>query len=434
MIHQITIVILIIQFLLGKKDIKYSVVFLIIQTFLIPYIIKFNIGGINVNTFNLSVVVLAFTAFKYFKRQFLLYPTLKKVLLFIIVYILITSLSTIDQYNVVFYLKNAVLTILEYYLVAYCFLYIKLQPKQIKQINICLAIVSIIVAIYAIINYIIHFNPYISYLSILTDTKDMAATFQEEQRGFLEGRVSSTFVHPLILGQMMLLTFSYIAFQLKDKINIFLYTLLCVLIICPIVLCGARSALFPLILIPIFYFFYLGFGSFFKYLLFIIILLPIGLNMLPKDYKNTAEAIIYVWNPSKSEKAGIEGSNEDMRKQQILNAIKIIDNDLLFGKGNGYVKEYGSNHPEMLGYEGLLLYTLVDFGFIGSIIFIGFYLYLFKYILFKAHTKKEKAQATSLCICYFICILFTGISYSTFSFFCLLYFLTLSTFKINFKK
>ena len=259
----------------------------------------------------------------------------------------------------------------------------------------------------------------------------MSATFQEEQRGVLDGRVSSTFTHPLILGQMMLLTFSYIVFQLKHKINPLFHTVICTLIIIPIILCGSRSALFPLILIPCFYFYYSGIKKSIKYIILAIFLIPVGVNLLPKDYKLTAEAMIYVWDSSKGAKAGIQGSDEDMRKQQIIAATKIINNNLLFGKGNGYVKEFGSKHSEMLGYEGLLLYTIVDFGLIGSIIFLFFYFFLYKYILFKAHTKEEKVQATSLCICYFICILLTGIAYSTFSFFFLLYFLTLNTFRIN---
>lgn len=431
MIYQITIILLIFQLYLGRKDLKYAIVFLIILTFLIPYIIKFNLGGINLNVFNLSTLLFTLCSLKYLKKRNLQYVSLRKFTLFIIGYFLITSIPTIEEYGIAFFIKNAILTILEYYLIAYCFFYIKLQYKQIQLINISIVIVSIIVTIYAIINYITHINPYITYLSMLTDSIDMSATFQEEQRGILDGRVSSTFTHPLILGQMMLLTFSYIVFQLKHKINPILYTIICTLITIPIILCGSRSTLFPLILVPCFYFYFSGIKKFIKYIILAIFLIPICINLLPKDYKLTAEAMIYIWDSSKETKAGIQGSNKDMRKQQIIDASKIIDNNPLFGKGNGYVKEFGSKHPEMLGYEGLLLYTLVDFGFIGSMVFLFFYYFLYKYILFKAHTKEEKVQATSLCMCYFICILLTGIAYSTFSFFFLLYFLTLNTFRLN---
>lgn len=426
MIYQIAVIILLFQLFIGLKHIKYAVYILIILTFLIPYIVKFNIGSINLNIFNISVIILTICSIKYIKKRNLAYPLLRKYLLVTIGYFLITSLFTISLYGIGFWLKNAILLILEYYIIAYCFLYIKIPEKDLKDINIILIIISIVVAIYAITNYIIQFNPYISYISLITDTNDMASAFQEEQRGVLSRRVSSTFVHPLILGQMMLLTFSYLIFQIKDKLNLIFSLLICLLLICPIILCGSRSALFPLILIPIFYLAYTGIHKLIKYVFIGLFMLPIFINMLPKEYKATAEAMIYIWDSSKSEKVGISGSSKDLRKNQIIDALAIIEDNLLFGKGNGYVKEYGSNHPEMLGYEGLLLYTLVNYGLLGTVIFISFYIFLYKYILFKAQSRIQKIQVTSLCGCYFICILLTGISYSSFSFFFLLYMLTLN--------
>lgn len=432
MIYQIIVFILLAQLILGFKDIKYAIIILIINTFLIPNILKFNIGSINLNVFNLSTVILAICSWKYLKQTNLLYPSLRKQILFIISYVLIIAIfTTLREYGLGFWIKNSILYSLEFYIVAYCLLYIKLDMKTIHWINVSIVISAIIVSLYAITNYITKINPYITYVSLLTDTIDASEAFIGEERGALAGRVTSTFTHPLILGQMMLLTFSYLIFQLKNKKNklfslIFYFTLAC-----PIILCGSRSALFPLALIPIFYTLYIGSKRFIKYAFIAILLLPIFINLLPKEYKTTAEAMIYVWDSSKSEKAGINGSSKDMRKDQITDAFKIIENNLLFGKGNGYVKEYGSNHPEMLGYEGLLLYSLIDLGILGTFFFLIFYLFLYRYLLFKAKNPIEKAQATSLCGCYFICILLTGISYGTFSFFFLLYFLTLNTLRIN---
>lgn len=432
MIYQIIIFLLLSQLILGIKNIKYAIIFLIIITFLIPNTLKFNLGGINLNVFNLSTTILALCSWKYIRKKNLLYLSLKKQILFIVLYILIISFfNTIGEYGIGFWIKSSILYFMEFYLVSYCFLYIKLDSKKIYWINISIAIVTAIVSLYAIINYITKINPYIAYVSLLTDTLDASEAFINEERGALMGRVTGTFTHPLILGQMMLLAFSYLIFQLKQWKNKLIYLIICILTICPIMLCGSRSALFPLLLIPLFNIFYLGTKKFIKYIFIVILILPLCISILPKEYQSTAEAMIYVWDSSKSEKAEIKGSNKDMRINQINDALKIIENDLIFGKGNGYIKEYGSNHPEMLGYEGLILYTLVDLGILGTILFLMFYIFLYKYILFKAKKNIEKVQATSLCGCYFICILLTGISYSTFSFFFLLYFLTLNTFRIN---
>lgn len=432
MIYQIIILILLLQLILGFKDVKYAIIILIIISFLIPNILKFNIGSINLNVFNLSTVILALCSWKELKKPNLLYPSLRKQILFITSYVLIIAIfTTLGEYGLGFWIKNSILYILEFYIVAYCLLYIKLDTKTIHWINVSIVTAAIIVSLYAITNYITKINPYITYVSLLTDTIDASEAFIGEERGALAGRVTGTFTHPLILGQMMLLTFSYLIFQIKNRKNKLFSLILYLILACPIILCGSRSALFPLALIPIFYVLYLGSKKIIKYAFITILLLPLFVNLLPKEYKTTVEAMIYVWDSSKSEKAGISGSNKDMRKDQISDALKIIEDNPLFGKGNGYVKEYGSNHPEMLGYEGLLLYSLVDLGILGTTFFLIFYLFLYRYLLFKAKNPLEKAQATSLCGCYFICILLTGISYGTFSFFFLLYFLTLNTLRNN---
>ena len=150
-------------------------------------------------------------------------------------------------------------------------------------------------------------------------------------------------------------------------------------------------------------------------ILAIILFIPLVLTVIPKEYKETIEGLVYVWDSSKAERAGIKGSNTDMRETQILDAIKIVENDFFFGKGNGYIKAYGSEHPEMLGYEGLLLFTIIEYGVLGTLFFLFFYFSFFKLSLKYAKKRIDKAQVVSLNFTYLMCILLTGISYSTFS-------------------
>ena len=420
------------QLYLGRKDLKYGIIFMIILSLLTPNTLKFSLGPISLNVFNLTTAVYFVCCIKYLKREYLIDKVLRKYLIYLMSYIFVTSfLLSLGGGGIVFWIKNTILTTLEFFLVAYTFLYIRFNDEELRAINMTILSTSIFIAFYAIFNYVTKSNPYVSLVALLTDTRDAADYFINEQRGVLSGRVSSTFANPLILGQMMLLILSYLIFLLRESVNKKITYGISFLLTIPIILSGSRSALLPLFLLPVIYLFQFGRQKIFRYILIGLIAVPVTISLLPKEYKNTVEAVIYFWDDKKSDKVGIAGSSNNLRIEQHLSALKIINGNPLFGKGNGYVNENGSKHREMLGYEGMFLYTLVDWGFLGTILFLFFYFYLYRYLLRKTNDPFEKVQVTSLCSCYFISCILTGISYSSFSFFFLLYFLTLNRISNN---
>lgn len=140
-------------------------------------------------------------------------------------------------------LKNMLLFSIEYTMIAYALCYIRLNDKTIKVIDITLIVCAFIIIIYGLFNYFTSFNPYIAYISLLTDNVDMSNVFQEESRGLISGRISSTFIHPLQLGQVSLLLLSYAIYQFKSRCLLFIYWLMIIGLIWMCVCCGARSAL-----------------------------------------------------------------------------------------------------------------------------------------------------------------------------------------------
>ena len=431
MVIIISAILLCLEFITCCKNLKYGLCWILIITFLIPNIVSFPIGGINLNVFNLSILILFALGIKRFKRKFLISKQVKQAYDRTLTYFYLTSfLITIGSYGILFFFKNTILNFLEYYAISFILMHLIFNEKELSIINKVLAVLSLIVAGYALFNYITKSNPYLSLIIILTGAHDMITSFLSEQRGALDGRVSSTFMHPLMLGEMMLLTFSYLYYQLRRNNKIFSILVLSGCFIAT-VLTGARSALFPILFIPIFHGLYIKRKYLFKIIFSCLLIAPCIYSILPKEYKATFEAMVFIWDSSKSDDAGISGSNSDMRANQLVSALKIVDDCIFFGKGNGYVKTYGDKHPEMLGYEGLFLFTIVEYGLIGTIVFCLFYFYLTIFLYKYAKTPIGKAQVLSLCIPFFMCISLTGIQYGVFSFFMILYFLTFNSLRIE---
>lgn len=147
--------------------------------------------------------------------------------------------------------------------------------------------------------------------------------------------------------------------------------------------------------------------------------------MLPKKVRTTVEGIVLFWDDKAAVKADIHGSSVDGRTEQLAYAFQAIDNRLLMGYGEGHVRNYGSTHPGLLGYESIVLEELVDSGILGVVIFFTFYIFLYKGLLMKCISKREKGRVHSLCLPFLLSICLTGVSYSFFTLYVILYFLTL---------
>ena len=238
--------------------------------------------------------------------------------------------------------------------------------------------------------------------------------------------ISSTFIHPLQLGQVSLLLLSYAIYQFKSRCLLFIYWLMIIGLIWMCVCCGARSALVPVLLVLAIYIVHYKKKSYIvSAILGGVALLFFCYPMLPKEVRTTVEGIVLFWDDKAAVKADIHGSSVDGRTEQLAYAFQAIDNRLLMGYGEGHVRNYGSTHPGLLGYESIVLEELVDSGILGVVIFFTFYIFLYKGLLMKCISKREKGRVHSLCLPFLLSICLTGVSYSFFTLYVILYFLTL---------
>lgn len=431
-VYSISLLWLLAAVLFGYKKPALALPFFTSLQLLIPSVIKYNIG-INMNIFNISVLLFCILSFRFIKCTTPINVNIKNCLKAYLLYVCLYSLiASFGNYPLGEYVHNMILFFFEYIGMAYCLNYVPVDEKSIKYFNVVIIASSLVIIIYGIFNYIIKINLYIAYVTMIADLDiDMANAFMEEQRGMIDGRISSTFLHPLQLGQAALLLFIYIFYGLQRRMNKILFWAVLLGLVAMIILCGSRSAIFPLV---ISIFFYLRFVNVRKKVCYAIVgflLLIIVYPMMPIKMQKTVKALVFVWDEKSSSNANIHGSSISGRWEQYDAALGIIRNNLFWGFGNGYVKEHGSEHPRMLGYESFVLKELLDGGIFGVIAFLLFYLYLYKLLVKKAISFKEKTWAHSLCCSFLMSAFLTGIAYSFFSLYIIFYFMTYYNFHNN---
>lgn len=425
MLYKIAIITLLIEIFIAIRYKGYLLAIMIPFLLIIPNSIKFSLG-INLNIFNLSVLILCMAYVKEYCTTTPLIPNLKKIVTGYLIYVLIYSLVLeIPQYGVVMYIQNMVLFFFEYIAVFLFMNYYEIDDRQIKVFDILLCITIFCVMIYGFMCYILGVNPYMAYVSMVTMADvDMSNAFQNEIRGALNGRISGTFSHPLQYGQVCLLIFSYLSFQLKGRVWNAVYILLMLMLTISTVLTGSRSSIFPLL--TAFLFLTLSMSKS-KIAIISIAIIMIAISIfpsLPRNTQQTVKAMVMVWDEKASDKAGVNGSSIDGRSGQLTAAFNVVEDNVLFGKGKGYVKNYGSNHSELYGYESVFLSMIVDGGIVGLLIFLVFYWLLYVVLINECYDTNQRNRVRALIIPFFISISLTGISYSFFTFFAIFYMLT----------
>lgn len=427
MIYKIFLITLLVEAVVAFRNPKYAVGICLANIVFFPASIKFNIG-VNLNSFNLSVICVSIPFMVYALKRKCLFPTISKQILFYVIYVAITSLfCALNSIAFSEYIQNMILLLMEYGLLAYVMCWSQMRKKEIMAFDIILVVVGMIVILYGFANYVLKFNPYLAYISMVTDVSDdMSNAFMEEQRGFLEGRVSSFFAHPLHLGQWVVMVFAYSFYELKKSVHPIIYYVFIVLLFVTAFLTGSRSSLFPLFLVLLIFVLHQNRKVLLKYFLGGIFLFAIAYPLLPETVQDYVEATVLFWSDDASSKADIEGSSTEMRFDQIETAISAIDDNPIFGKGFNYSSKHGDNLPlGLYGLESIFLSHTINGGLLGLLAFIFFYFKLYVLLRKRCRAANDRAMVDSLCLSYFVSICLTGIVYSFFCVYLIFYIMTL---------
>lgn len=111
------------------------------------------------------------------------------------------------------------------------------------------------------------------------------------------------------------------------------------------------------------------------------------LLIFPQLYELThiLETVFFFWNDSVAQKNEITGSSLEYRLFQLKYTLNQISSSPLFG--NGWGAMYNGRHDVMNGWESILFTSLMQFGIIGFMIWMGWFHCLYHYSVI--YTKKN---------------------------------------------
>lgn len=98
------------------------------------------------------------------------------------------------------------------------------------------------------------------------------------------------------------------------------------------------------------------------------------------SFRNILEASLFFWDDSVSAKNDVSGSSVSFRVWQLKQTLTYIAHNPLFGNGWGSCY-YNSKYPAMNGWESFVLTTLMQFGYLGMVIWSLLYYKFYKFSL-----------------------------------------------------
>lgn len=273
--------------------------------------------------------------------------------------------------------------------------------------------------LYGIYAYAINDNPYIMNIISAYAEDNGYDNFLTESRGVLKGRSSGTLAHPLAWGQLwgMLLAF-YAVLSQKVKKPLWMNVAFVAMALTSIFLCGSRSALIATGVFTVFFFVSRSFHTKLKMSLALIIFVMGALALPIKESKYPmvayVKSAVFFWDDSYSRSAGINGSNADMRLEQLDEVVTIMSMFPLGGLG------YNSTslligHPlfeRMRGFESVAFRKTLEQGWLGFLCFIVSFIIYAAWIIRNMSTPKERLFMTGYFASYFASILATGIQHT----------------------
>ena len=260
------------------------------------------------------------------------------------------------------------------------------------------------------------------YILLGVDDNQFIVDMIDSERGDMSFRAQTIYRHPLSLGQYLLAFLPLFLTKGKTFIKLVFVSLIC----CLIVLSGTRGAMVPMALVLIFGFMKNVTFSFKKVLLFLFAVVLVVSLIPDKEWKKITEKVdpfvtsLQFWDDEKQKENEIHGSTMEMRIDQFSAAIEEIEGNPLFGRGYGY-REYWQTkhnglHPDLLGYESILIYYLVERGWIGLLFFFVMVFYIYK--MFR-RTSSNSYLIKLVILSFLLSITMTGIRPLSFLMVCL---------------
>lgn len=395
---------------------------------LFPEVTRFQAFGVNLAVYDILIVFLALSfCWALYKREFSDYEgkTPSGLIFFILFYyssscaLIFFSADLIPQEEQLKYFFKVAFQETFYLIVGY----FALRDADKKFFFNMLITVALAAGLYGIYAYITSSNPYVmSIVSTFAEDSNYDE-FLTEARGALKSRTSGTLAHPLTWGQLWGLLFAiYAVLSQTDRKPLWLNIAFSGMALINILLCGSRTALISAGVFAVFFFLSRSSVTKFKISALLFVLL-MGIIALPvNDSRNPiviyVKSAVFFWDDSYSRSVGINGSNADMRLEQLDEVVTILEMFPIGGLGYNATTVF-ADHPlfdRMRGFESVAFRKTLEQGWLGFLFFLISFTVYGIWSIRNATTRKEKLFMTGYFASYMASILVTGIQSTWFVF------------------
>ncbi|PWJ34846.1 O-antigen ligase family protein [Fibrobacter succinogenes] len=406
------------------KDLKRGFCLALCARILIPEVARFQGFGINLAIYDVLILCMwvSFLWNLYKGRISLFDRKLPTGLFFFLIFynlssaiLILLSADIIPQEEQFKYLLKSAFQESSYLIVGY----FALRDADKKFFFDLFFIIAIAAGLYGIYAYMTSSNPYV--MSIITTYSENIGydEFFTEARGALKGRTFGTLTHPLAWGQLwgILLAFYAVISQQEQKPFWFNISFIALAMI-NILLCGSRSALIATGVFFLFFFISRNRSTRLKiviaFFIFFVGLLSVPVSKFDNPYITYFKSAVFFWDDSYSRSVGINGSNADMRLEQLDEVVTIIAMFPIGGLGYNSTSLL-EDHPlfeRMRGFESVAFRKTLEQGWLGFLCFIISLTVYALWVIKIMPTKKERIFMAGYFSSYFASILVTGIQHT----------------------
>lgn len=131
-----------------------------------------------------------------------------------------------------------------------------------------------------------------------------------------------------------------------------------------------------------------------------------------RSFRNIIETSLFFWDDSVAARNNVSGSSVSFRAFQFEHTLRYIQDSPFFGNGWGS-PFYKSRFPEMIGWESIVFTTLMQFGYVGAIVWALLFYRFYKY----SAMHKDKVIGAAFIISAVVMCILTDTIYHFFIFF-----------------
>lgn len=270
-------------------------------------------------------------------------------------------------------------------LLAYCFTFsVICQYRNIRSVMVkTIVFAACAVGIYGVFCYITESNLYMAYIALTYGDENIVSGGEigNAVRG-LSHRVSGNIGNPVYYAGELLLLISVCFVSIRGRLFGFFRYIVIACLSLAMMFTGSRSSIGPLVLFY-FFFFYRKYG---KKVYYVFFLFAAGLWLIYPLLSEIMDIDSFLSSFDLSSGTDdVKGSSFEMRYSQFQGLIDVVDSNIFWGNGVGWVSNYVSqygHHPILEGFESIVFSSFVDGGIWGTLIVYPFlFVSLYKYIL-----------------------------------------------------